>query len=52
MNSFRKKMKDSELELLEEKAAIEHLLPDNTEHSHDHLSIALRSDLTTDVENS
>lgn len=47
VNDFsRKRMTDSEQELLDEKAVVEHLLPKETEASHSNLSICLRSGVT------
>ena len=47
VNEFsRKRMTDSEQELLDEKAVVEHLLPKETEASHSNLSICLRSGVT------
>ncbi|ARU54307.1 MAG: malate dehydrogenase [Pseudomonadales bacterium] len=47
VNEFsRQRLQASEQELLEEKAVIEHLLPKETEHSHQNLSICLRSGVT------
>jgi len=47
INDFsRERMKLSEQELFEEKTAVEHLLPKETETSHQNLSICLRSGVT------
>ncbi|MDF2181667.1 malate dehydrogenase [Neptuniibacter sp. CAU 1671] len=47
MNEFsQKRLIETEQELLEEKAVVEHLLPKETEASHQNLSICLRSGVT------
>jgi len=47
LNAFSQKMmKHTEQELLEEKAAVNYLLPAETEASHQQLSICLRSGVT------
>jgi malate dehydrogenase len=52
VNEFsRQRMTATEQELLDEKAIVEHLLPKETEESHQNLTICLRSGVTLYADN-